>query len=67
MDQEIVFDFENDLGEDPVAQPPKKPVLPVGEIGQQPKNFVKNYKKVRPIPTAHVSLLFSTITCSSAP
>lgn len=48
MEQDITFDFENDLQDEVREQTAqKRPVLPTGEIGQQPKNFVKNFKKVR--------------------
>ena len=47
MEQDIVFDFENDLQEDARNDElSRKPAMPVGEIGQQPKNFVRNFKKV---------------------
>lgn len=47
MEQDITFDFENDLQEENKDdRAPKRPILPTGEIGQQPKNFVKNFKKV---------------------
>lgn len=48
MDQDnLEFDFEQDVHndfKDELSRAP--PTLPVGEIGQQPRNFVKNYKKV---------------------
>ena len=48
MDQDnLEFDFEQDVHndfQDELSRAP--PTLPVGEIGQQPRNFVKNYKKV---------------------
>jgi hypothetical protein len=47
LEQDITFDFENELQEEAADElDQQKPALPVGEIGQQPKNFVKNYKKV---------------------
>jgi hypothetical protein len=49
MDQDnLEFDFEQDVNndfQDELARAP--PTMPVGEIGQQPRNFIKNYKKVR--------------------
>lgn len=47
-DHDFEFEFERDLQNDfreQQARPP--PQMPVGEIGQQPRNFVRNYKKVR--------------------
>lgn len=47
-DHEFEFEFERDLQNDfreQQARPP--PQMPVGEIGQQPRNFVRNYKKAR--------------------
>jgi hypothetical protein len=47
QDQDFVFDFENDLQNDFTDEQSRAPPqLPAGEIGQQPRNFVKNYKKV---------------------
>eukprot|EP00892_Ulva_mutabilis_P003802 jgi/Ulvmu1/1794/UM119_0012.1 len=45
-DHDFEFEFERDLQNDfreQQARPP--PQMPVGEIGQQPRNFVRNYKK----------------------
>lgn len=47
-DHDFEFEFERDLQNDfreQQSRPP--PQMPVGEIGQQPRNFVRNYKKVR--------------------
>jgi hypothetical protein len=57
MDQDIVFDFEHDIQEEGRSDAARQPVLPVGEIGQQPKNFVKNFKKVRSHSTGGNALL----------
>lgn len=46
-DHDFEFEFERDLQNDfreQQSRPP--PQMPVGEIGQQPRNFVRNYKKV---------------------
>lgn len=50
MDGDIVFDFEKDLV-DHGRQEKAVPDLPTGDIGQQPRNFVRNYRKVRILST----------------
>ena len=45
MEGEFIFDFEKDLVTPDVST--FVPEMPVGEIGQQPRNFVRNFRKVR--------------------
>jgi hypothetical protein len=54
LEQDITFDFENELQQEADQPDQAKPVLPVGEIGQQPKNYIRNFKKAR----------FSSFSCS---